>query len=351
MRYAALWVGLLAFGVLSSCLAQTSVSDPALPVAVVKALYADLQKGDLQHIETLVTPDTVWTFHAPEHLVPYAGVYKGKDGVRHFFAAIGRTIEVREIGQRQFIEQNNTVAVVGWERSVARETGGEFHADWLHLFTMENGLIARFEEFTDSAAIVAALAPADPERGHAYFTTCAGCHAPAAQGNRGMHAPNLTPLEDSYLLRQLRHFAHDIRGGAQDFYGWQMNGRAKALPDDRALRDVVAYIETLPKTRSPVTLQGDAAQGKLLYTTCVACHGPVGEGNATLGAPTLAGMDDWYLGEQLESYVSGKRGTHKDDTHGAQMRAAAASLKSHDARRDVVAYIATLPTSAAQPNH
>jgi uncharacterized protein len=344
-------------GATSTCLAradtsaQVPASERASPTELVKVLYTAFGRGDLQRIEGLLSPDVVWTFHGPEHLIPYAGVYKGKDGVRQFFAAVAGTIDVREIGQRQFVQQGDTVAVVGWERSVAHETGGEFFANWLHLFTIRDGHIAGFEEFTDSAAIVGALTPADPERGKAYYTTCAGCHGTEAQGNRGMHAPNLTPLDAAYLLRQLRHFAHDIRGGAQDFYGWQMNGRAKALPDDRALRDVVAFIETLPKTHSAASAGGNAARGQALYAVCASCHGSNGEGNTDIPAPALAGLDDVYLIEQLESYVSGRRGAHKDDAQGAQMRAAALTLESNVARRDVVAYIATLPKGAGPAPH
>jgi cytochrome c553 len=314
----------------------------AKPIAVVRDLYAAFTRGDLDHIGTLLAPDTVWTFHGPEHLIPYAGIYKGPRGVAEFFAAIGATIDVREIVQSQFVEDGDTIAVTGWERSVARETGGEFVAHWVHVWQVKRGLITRFEEFTDSAAIVAALAPADPARGKAYFTTCAGCHGPAAQGNAGMHAPNLTVQGGAYLLRQLRHFAHDVRGGPQDFYGWQMNGRAKALPDDRALRDVVSYIDTLPKVQAGPTLRANATAGKALYASCASCHGDRGTGNATVDGPALAGLDDWYLLAQLNAYRSGQRGHHKDDTQGAQMRSAALVLQSDEAVRDVVAYIASV---------
>jgi cytochrome c553 len=338
-------------GVASTCLAGAATGAPAIPTEVVKDLYAAFGRGDLQHIEGLLSPEVVWTFHGPEHLIPYAGVFKGREGVRQFFAAVAGTIDVHEIGQRQFVQQGDTVAVVGWERSMARDTGGEFRANWLHLFTLEDGHITTFEEFTDTAAIAGALAPADPERGKAYYTTCAGCHGTAAQGNRGMHAPNLTPLDAGYLLRQLRHFANDIRGGAQDFYGWQMNGRAKALPDDRALRDVVAFIETLPKTHSPASAGGNASRGQAFYAGCASCHGSNGEGNTTIPAPPLAGLDDWYLVEQLESYGSGRRGAHKEDVQGAQMRAPALVLASENARRDVAAYIATLSKDAGPSTH
>lgn len=184
-----------------------------------------------------------------------------------------------------------------------------------------------------------------------------------------MHAPNLTVQGSSYLLEQLRHFAHDIRGGPTDFYGWQMNGRAKALPDDSALRDVVAFIETLPRARASPMVTGNVAHGRELYSACASCHGALGEGSAGVAGgaadvanggaahlangggstvpvgpvPALAGLDDYYQLAQLEAFTSGARGTKKDDDpQGAIMRAAAAGITSKEAARDVVAYIATL---------
>ena len=324
-------------------LAQAANGPPSDATTVVKDLYASFGRGDLQHVDQLIAPDVTWVFHGPQHLIPYAGVFKGKEGVRDFFSLVSQTIDVRALGQRRFIVDGDTVAVVGWEDSVVRDTGGEFRADWLHLFAVKDGRITAFDEFTDSAAIVEAFAQPDPARGRAHFTACAGCHGTAAQGNPGMHAPNLTGLSAQYLVRQLRNFAHDVRGGPQDFYGWQMNGRAKSLPDDRALRDVVAYVGTLPRARSVASLRGNTERGKALYQNCAGCHGDAAEGKPGLSAPALAGLDDWYQLEQLESFRTGKRGTHKDDLPGAQMRAAARVLPAEDALRDVLAYIMTLP--------
>lgn len=198
-------------------------------------------------------------------------------------------------------------------------------------------------------------------RGRAYFTTCAGCHGTQAQGNSGMHAPNLTVQGGPYLLEQLRHFAHDIRGGPTDFYGWQMNGRAKALSDDVALRDVVAFIETLPRVRASLIVKGNVTRGRELYSACASCHGARGEGRAGAAGdaldsvsgdgqtapvgpvPALAGLDDYYQLAQLEAFTSGARGRNQhDDPQGAVMRAAAAGITSKEAARDVIAYIATL---------
>ena len=48
------------------------------------------------------------------------------------------------------------------------------------------------------------------------------------------------------LVAQLQNFKTGIRGShPDDGYGWQMGLMADMLPDDDAIKDVVAYINTL----------------------------------------------------------------------------------------------------------
>ncbi|MGB7738484.1 MAG: c-type cytochrome [Steroidobacteraceae bacterium] len=87
-----------------------------------------------------------------------------------------------------------------------------------------------------------------------------------------------------------------------------------------------------------------AVDGKAQFNPCIACHGSKAEGNAALGAPAIAGQDAAYLQRQLQHFRAGRRGTHKSDTFGAQMRAAGAStLKDDAAVAAVAAHVATLP--------
>lgn len=90
-------------------------------------------------------------------------------------------------------------------------------------------------------------------------------------------------------------------------------------------------------------LAASSTDAKTLFTSCAACHGQRGEGNAALGAPAIAGMQDWYLKSQLEAFALGRRGYKAGDTYGAQMRAAVKTLPSAAERAAVAAYIARLP--------
>jgi cytochrome c553 len=93
-----------------------------------------------------------------------------------------------------------------------------------------------------------------------------------------------------------------------------------------------------------------AADGKALFAPCIACHGSSAEGNPELNAPAIAGQDAAYLERQLRNFRSERRGKHKSDSPGAQMRAAAATLADDAAVAKVATHVATLPkTIVAAP--
>src|SRR5689334_4668901 len=88
-----------------------------------------------------------------------------------------------------------------------------------------------------------------------------------------------------------------------------------------------------------------AADGPRLYAPCVSCHGSKGEGNPALNAPAIGGQDAAYLERQLLNFRTDRRGTHKADTAGAQMRALATTLPDAAAVTSVARHIASLPKS------
>ena len=97
-----------------------------------------------------------------------------------------------------------------------------------------------------SAALQAKSVVGDAERGKALYAICAACHGMQAEGNLALNSPRLTGQNDWYLVRQLQYYKAGIRGThADDVYGQQMYPMALTLADDQAIRDVVAYINTL----------------------------------------------------------------------------------------------------------
>ncbi len=69
-----------------------------------------------------------------------------------------------------------------------------------------------------------------------------------------------------------------------------------------------------------------AAGGDLFGSVCAQCHGPQGQGNEQLKAPSIAGRPAWYVMQQLRNFRMGRRGSHPSDAQGLLMAPIAKQL-------------------------
>ena len=82
-------------------------------------------------------------------------------------------------------------------------------------------------------------------QGKQLYQTCVACHGARGEGNATLRAPALAARSDWYLVTQLRNFKLKLRGADErDTLGAQMLAISATLPDDKAINDVVAYINT-----------------------------------------------------------------------------------------------------------
>lgn len=104
------------------------------------------------------------------------------------------------------------------------------------------------------ASYIASLdspAPAQTVQGDAamgadyYNQFCGACHGAGAVGNPALNSPRLAGTDDWYLEAQLLAFRSGERGAhPEDTTGKQMRAMAVILPDEQAVRDVVAYLHS-----------------------------------------------------------------------------------------------------------
>ncbi len=93
----------------------------------------------------------------------------------------------------------------------------------------------------------------DLARGAEYYAFCMRCHGTKGQGFKdseplgdSIPGPRLAGQHDWYLTRQLKNFKTRLRGAHDDDkLGREMVAWAMTLHDDKTIRDVVAYIQTL----------------------------------------------------------------------------------------------------------
>jgi hypothetical protein len=131
-------------------------------VELVRELYAAFLRNDLPSVLSGLTDDVEWTWNGPGE-VPFAGTHRGPDAVAKWFEVIGDTVEFHQFEPRdfEFVAQDDTVVVLGFERDTAKPTGRAFDHHWVQFFTIRDGKIARFRQFPDTAAVGDAFAAAE----------------------------------------------------------------------------------------------------------------------------------------------------------------------------------------------
>jgi cytochrome c553 len=148
------------------------------------------------------------------------------------------------------------------------------------------------------AAVVFGTADAaDLDAGKALYAGCVGCH-----GEPGLEAADLTPALEGQLEVYLQSQLVSFRTGHRR--NDTMNQIAEALSDDD-IRNLGAYLASLPPTAAPSASRDDKAAGLVQQFRCTTCHGPNFEGKA--GAPRLAGQREDYLLQTLRDLKSGAR--------------------------------------------
>lgn len=76
------------------------------------------------------------------------------------------------------------------------------------------------------------------------------------------------------------------------------------------------------------------------YGFCTVCHGAQGNGNPAIQAPKIAGIQPWYLKQELERFRGKLRGTRSGDVTGMEMQPVAMQLND-EAIEAVAVYVSS----------
>jgi ketosteroid isomerase-like protein len=100
----------------------------------------------------LLTDDIKWTCPGPRDILPYKGVFNGKQGVSEFFRLINENKEFPKFEPREYIAEGDKVVTLGHWNAKSRKTGKPYSGDWAMAFYFRDGKICEHREYYDSYA-------------------------------------------------------------------------------------------------------------------------------------------------------------------------------------------------------
>ncbi len=125
--------------------------------SVVERMFAAFGKGDVDGFVQTVSQDTVWIYHGTQ-VIPQ-GIFEGKEGARRFITGILNNTEILSFEPQQYISEGNMVVVLGQEHQRVKRSGKELKQKWVQVYTIENDLITRMEEFATTEVVKQEAAP------------------------------------------------------------------------------------------------------------------------------------------------------------------------------------------------
>jgi ketosteroid isomerase-like protein len=125
-------------------------------ITFVQGLYAAFGKGDIATVVAGAAPDVDWVVNGSRKDFPTFGAWHGAGEVKKFFDSVGQHQESKVFSPQEFYAADDRVFVLGHYEWVIRKTGRTVASDWVHVFTIRGGKVAKFREFNDTAKFVEA---------------------------------------------------------------------------------------------------------------------------------------------------------------------------------------------------
>jgi uncharacterized protein len=123
-------------------------------LTLVRNAYEAFGRGDIEAVIAALDENVEWCPGGPP---PVGGVRHGRAAVREFFRVLDAVFDVQQFEPHEFIPRGDRVVVLGSDTSVLRATGTPHTTRWAHVYRVENGRIARLDEYADFSSVTLEL--------------------------------------------------------------------------------------------------------------------------------------------------------------------------------------------------
>ena len=140
-------------------------ADATDPRTLVETAYTAFAQGDMQTFTGLMAPDIVWNEAEGN---PYADLnpYIGPDAVMS--GLISRLVaewDDLSVTANEYVVEDDRVVVFGRYVETWKATGKTIDIPFVHSWTVDTGKLVAFQQYTDTAALVATMSDAAPTPG------------------------------------------------------------------------------------------------------------------------------------------------------------------------------------------
>ena len=119
-------------------------------VELVRAIYAAFGAGDIEGVVSRMAPDIEWN-EAENFLYADGNPYRGPEAILGgVFGRIGAEWDGFAAVPHEFLDAGDSIVVLGRYGGTCKATGRAMDAQFAHVWRIEDGKAARFDQYTDT---------------------------------------------------------------------------------------------------------------------------------------------------------------------------------------------------------
>jgi uncharacterized protein len=125
-------------------------------VEVLRGGYEAFGRGDMDAVMQTWADDIEWEGPNATEL-PGGGTHRGKQDVAQMAGQIAENWDPFHVQPDEFLEQGDTVVVLGHIEGTAKSTGKDAKVPFVHVWRMSDGKVKRVQALIDTAVVLDAL--------------------------------------------------------------------------------------------------------------------------------------------------------------------------------------------------
>ena len=120
---------------------------------IIRNLYDAFRRRDLQSLLQWIDPQVEITQTA---LLPWGGTYQGQQGLMSFAGKLLESLD-SQVEMEEYVESGDRVVAIGRTRGHVRANDREFDVRAVHVWTLKDEKVTRFEAYIDTPKMLEAL--------------------------------------------------------------------------------------------------------------------------------------------------------------------------------------------------